>query len=180
MSFTFGYELLKVEDPSLNRNSTELGGMVGITFPQFLLPANLQSSGLVHNPQTRLEASINRQDRRYYDRVLSNVSWGYSWSDGKRSQFSVRPFDVSLVKMNYVSQTFLDKLQNPYLRDSYTTQMMAGISGSYAYGTQGSATSNDYTSFRAGLSTSGNLLSGIKRLIGEEQVDGHYTLFGIR
>ena len=180
MSFTFGYELLKVEDPSLNRNSTELGGMVGITFPQFLLPANLQSSGLVHNPQTRLEASINRQNRRYYDRVLSNVSWGYSWSDGKRSQFSVRPFDVSLVKMNYVSQTFLDKLQNPYLRDSYTTQMMAGISGSYAYGTQGSATSNDYTSFRTGLSTSGNLLSGIKRLIDEEQVDGHYTLFGIR
>ncbi|MBO7299806.1 MAG: BamA/TamA family outer membrane protein [Tidjanibacter sp.] len=180
MSFTFGYELLKVEDPSLNRNSTELGGMIGITFPQFLFPIDLNSSGLVHNPQTRLEASINRQNRRYYDRVLSNISWGYSWGDGKNSLFSVRPFDVSLVKMNYVSQTFLDKLQNPYLRDSYTTQMMAGISGSYAYGTQKSSAPDDYTSLRAGLSTSGNLLSGIKKLIGDEKVDGHYTLFGIR
>ena len=181
MSFTFGYELLKVEDPTLNRNSTELGGMIGVTFPQFLFPIiDLNSSGLVHNPQTRFEASINRQNRRYYDRVLSNISWGYSWGDGKKSQFSVRPFDVSLVKMNYVSQTFLDKLQNPYLRDSYTTQMMAGISGSYTYGSQNATTLDDYTSLRAGFSTSGNLLSGIKNLLGDEKIDGHYTLFGIR
>ncbi len=181
MSFTFGYELLRIEDPSLNRNSTEFGGMVGITFPQFLFPViDLNSSGLIHNPQTRLEFSINSQNRRYYDRVLSNISWGYSWSDGKKSLFSVRPFDVSLVKMNHVSQTFLDKLLNPYLRDSYTTQMMAGISGSYAYGTQNTTNLDDYTSLRVGISTSGNLLSGIKKLIGEEKADGHYTLFGIR
>ena len=180
MSFTFGYEFLKVEDPLLNRNSTELGGMIGITFPQFLFPERLLPAGLVHNPQTRLEASISHQNRRYYDRVLSGISWGYSWSDGKSSLFTVRPFDVSLVKMNYVSQTFLDKLQNPYLRDSYTTQMMAGISGSYAYGTQSAVAPDDYTSLRAGLSTSGNLLSGIKHLTGDKKVDGHYTLFGIR
>lgn len=179
MSFTFGYELLKVDDASLNRNSTELGGMVGITFPQFLSLIDLDPVGRVHNPQTRLEFSINGQNRRYYDRVLSNLSFGYSWGDGKKNLFSVRPFDVSLVKMNYVSQSFLDRLQNPYLRDSYTTQMMAGVSGSYAYGAQNINGQRDYTSFRAGVATSGNLISGVKALLGSEKTDGHYTVFGI-
>ncbi len=179
MSFTFGYELLKVEDPSLNRNSTELGGMIGITFPQFLSPIDLDPAGKVHRPRTRLEFSINGQNRRYYNRVLSNVSFGYSWGDDKKSQFSLRPFDVSLVKMNYVSQSFLDRLQNPYLRDSYTTQMMAGISGSYAYGSQNINGLSDYMTFRAGFATSGNIISGVKKLVGAEKHDGHYTVFGI-
>lgn len=179
MSFTFGYELLKVEDPSLNRNSTELGGMIGVTFPQFLFPVDLDPMGKIHNPQTRLEFSLNRQNRRYYDRMLSNVSFGYSWGDGRQSHFSLRPFDVSLVKMNYVSQTFLDRLQNPYLRDSYTTQMMAGISGAYSYGAQNVTDLDDYTSLRAGFSTSGNLISGAMNLFGASKTNGHYTLFGI-
>ena len=179
MSFTFGYELLRVEDPSLNRNSTEFGGMVGITFPQFVLPFDLDPEGVAHSPQTRLEFSINDQNRRYYNRVLSNVSFGYSWNNGRKSYFTIRPFDVSLVKMNYVSPVFLDKLQNPYLRDSYTTQMMAGVSGSYAYGTTNVTNQSDYTTLRMGLSTSGNVISGVKRLLGASKVDGHYTMFGI-
>lgn len=179
MSFTFGYELLKVEDPSLNRNSTELGGMIGITFPQFLSFVDLDPVGRVHRPQTRLEFSINGQNRRYYDRVLSNISFGYSWGDGRKSQFTLRPFDVSLVKMNYVSQSFLDRLQNPYLRDSYTTQMMAGISGSYTYGSQNIIGLSDYKTLRAGFATSGNLISGVKTLLGADKHDGHYTVFGI-
>lgn len=179
MSFTFGYELLKVDDPSLNRNSTELGGMVGVTFPQFLSPIDLDPTGSVHNPQTRLEFSINGQNRRYYDRVLSNISFGYSWSNGKKSHFSVRPFDVSLVKMNYVSQSFLDRLQNPYLRDSYTTQMMAGVSGTFSFGAQNINGLQDYVNLRAGFSTSGNVISGAKKLLGADKHDGHYTVFGI-
>lgn len=179
MSFTYGYELLKVADPSLNRNSTELGGMVGVTFPQFLFLANIDPRGILHNPQTRLEFTINGQNRRYYDRVLSNVSFGYSWGDGKLSHFSLRPFDVSLVKMNYVSQTFLDKLQNPYLRDSYTTQMMAGISGSYAYGEQNIVDLDRYTTLRVGFSTSGNAISAAKKLFNASKTDGHYLVFGI-
>lgn len=179
LSFTLGYELLKVDDPSLNRNSIELGGMVGITFPQFVLPFRTNHLSGVHSPQTRVEFSINRQNRRYYDRVLSNVSFGYNWMSGAGSYFSLRPFDVSLVKMNYVNPTFLDRLQNPYLRDSYTTQMMAGVSGAYSYGAQNITAQSDYTTFRAGFSTSGNLLSGIMNLVGGEKTDGHYTLFGI-
>lgn len=180
MSFTFGYEFNRATAEHTPRNSTELGGMVGITFPNFLFPVDLDPRGVTFNPQTRLEFSINYQDRRYYDRVLSNVSWGYSWGNGKRSLFVLRPFDVSLVKMNYVSQEFLDRLQNPYLKDSYTTQMMAGISGSYSLGTQNITYQSDYNSLRVGFATSGNLLSGVQNMLGSPTTNGHHTLFGIR
>ncbi len=180
MSLTVGYELRKADSQLSNRNSTELGGMVGITFPQFLFPIDLDPRGVAFNPQTRLEFSINHQDRRYYDRVLSNISFGYSWSRGRQHFFVFRPFDVSMVKMNYVSTEFLDRLQNPYLRDSYTTQMMAGISGSYSLGTQNITYQSDYNTLRVGFATSGNLLAGIQSLAGAPQNDGHYTLFGIR
>jgi outer membrane protein assembly factor BamA len=57
--------------------------------------------------------------------------------------------------------------------------MMAGVSGAYSYGAQNITAQSDYTTFRAGFSTSGNLLSGIMSLVGTEKTDGHYTLFGI-
>lgn len=180
MSFTFGYEFNRATAEHTPRNSTELGGMVGISFPNFLFPIDLDPRGVTFNPQTRLEFSINYQDRRYYDRVLSNVSWGYSWGNGRRSLFVLRPFDVSLVKMNYVSQEFLDRLQNPYLKDSYTTQMMAGISGSYSLGTQNITYQSDYNTLRVGFATSGNLLAGVQNMLGSPTTNGHHTLFGIR
>ncbi len=179
LSFTFGYEFLKVADPTFNRNSVELGGRVGLTFPQFLFPGDLDPAGKVQNAKTRLEFSINDQNRRYYDRVLSNVTFGYTWSYGPKFHYSLRPFDVSLVKMNHVNQSFLDRLQNPYLRDSYTTQMMAGLSGSFHYGEQHITAKRDYVDLRANIGTSGNLISGIKQLLGSTKSDGHYTMFGI-
>lgn len=179
MSVTFGYEFLKVADPSFNRNSVELGARVGITFPQFLFPGDFDPLGRIQDAKTRLEFSINDQNRRYYDRVLSNVTFGYNWSVGPMYHYSLRPFDVSLVKMNHVSQSFLDRLQNPYLKDSYTTQMMAGLSGTFHYGEQNITAKRDYVDLRVNLGTSGNVLSGINGLLGSSKTNGHYTMFGI-
>lgn len=38
--------------------------------------------------------------------------------------------------MSYINQDFFEKLQNLYLRNSYTSQLVAGISGSYTYNNQ--------------------------------------------
>lgn len=179
LSFTFGYEFLKVDDPTLNRNSVELGGRVGITFPTFLFPIDLDPASSLHAPQTRVEFSINDQNRRYYHRVLSNLTFGYNWADRDGNYYSIRPFDISLVKMNYVSQDFLDRLQNPYLKDSYTTQMMAGLSGSFVFGPQNITELRNYHNLRLNFATSGNLLSGINSLFGATKTNDHYTMFGI-
>ena len=57
------------------------------------------------------------------------MTWTYSWSNEKYSSFAVRPVDLNLVDMSYINQDFFEKLQNLYLRNSYTSQLVAGISG---------------------------------------------------
>ena len=175
--FTFAYELLKVKT---SRNSFEVGGSVALNVPRFMAPFPVDRMQRALDPQTRFEASYNTQRRPYYHRSLLSGAFGYSWGGGEHSTYTFRPIDVSLVKMDYVSEEFLNRLQNPYLRNSYTSQMIAGISGAYLYDRQSGSRRNSST-FRLGWETSGNLLNGIDRLVGHRQEgEDFYRFLGIR
>lgn len=179
MSFTLGYEFLKLSDPNAERNSYEIGGRMGFTFPTFIAPFNVDPTGRINSAQTRLEFSINDQNRRYYKRTLSGVTWGYTWNNGRKNSYQLRPIDISIVKVGYVDPDFLERLKNPYLEESYReSQMMAGISASYALTDERSANS-DYRVLRANASTSGNLISAVSSIVNAKKVDGQYELFGI-
>ncbi len=174
--FTFAYEMLKVKT---SRNSFELGGSAALNVPRFLAPVRLDPLGRARDPQTRIELSYNTQRRPYYHRALSGATFGYGWAVGEYNRYEFRPIDLSLVKMNYISDEFLARLQNPYLRNSYTSQMIAGISGSYVYDKQRSVRNSSTVRFN--WETSGNLLYGLDHLLGK-RIDGedYYRLFGIR
>ena len=175
--FTFAYELLKVKT---SRNSFEVGGSVALNVPRFMTPFPIDRLQRAHDPQTRFEASYNTQRRPYYHRSLLSGAFGYSWGGGEYSTYTLRPLDISLVKMNYVSEEFLNRLQNPYLRNSYTSQMIAGISGAYLYDRQ-SGSRRSSSTFRLGWETSGNLLYGIDRMVGHRaEGEDFYRAFGIR
>lgn len=187
VSVTFGYEFLKAEKTNNNSNTYEIGGQVALSFPQFLLFDNLfNRTGKLYNPLTRFEVSISNQNKHYYKRVLSGITMSYSWGNNRKSMFSVRPFDVNLIKVNDVDEGFLDRLQNPYLKDSYTTQMLAGISGSFLYNNQNTNGSGNSTVLRINAESKGNLISGVLKLFDEskrfnEATDSyHYDIFGIR
>ena len=113
-------------------------------------------------PRTRLELSFNYQDRPYYRRTLTSMTWTYSWSNEKYSSFAVRPVDLNLVDMSYINQDFFEKLQNLYLRNSYTSQLVAGISGSYTYNNQLKNPGRNATLVRFNWETAGNLIGGLK------------------
>ena len=136
IAFSIGHEFMKSRD-SGKRNAKEFGVTAGLAFPRFLLPffSSRYRPSLV-TPRTRLELSFNYQDRPYYRRTLTSMTWTYSWSNEKYSSFAVRPVDLNLVDMSYINQDFFEKLQNLYLRNSYTSQLVAGISGSYTYNNQ--------------------------------------------
>ncbi|MBO5903577.1 MAG: BamA/TamA family outer membrane protein [Tidjanibacter sp.] len=175
--FTFAYEMLKVKT---SRNSFEVGGSVALNVPRFMTPFPIDRIQRTLDPQTRFEASYNTQRRPYYHRSLLSGAFGYSWGGGEYSTYTLRPIDISLVKMNYVSEDFLNRLQNPYLRNSYTSQMIAGMSGAYLYDRQ-SGSRRSSSTFRLGWETSGNLLNGLEHIVGhKEENEDFYRLFGIR
>jgi outer membrane protein assembly factor BamA len=181
MSFSVGHEFMKSRD-SGKRNAQEFGVSAGLLFPRFVFPflrSRYRPSLL--NPRTRFELSFNYQDRPYYRRTLSSVTWTYSWSNAKYSSFTLRPIDVNIIDMSYIDESFFDKLQNLYLRNSYTSQLAAGISGSYTYNNQVKHSGRNATLVRVNWETAGNLIGGLEHLFSSCATgQNYYEIFGIR
>ncbi len=178
ISGTGTYELMRTGKV---KGSWELGATTSITFPRFLLPLYIERYPRITNPRSKLEFSINSQRRPYYRRTISGMSFGYSWGSGGVNSYTVRPIEVSLVKMGYIDQEFWDNLQNPYLQNSYSSQLLAGIGGTYVYNNQLKNIYGNATTVRINWETTGNLFSALTHwLSSEREGEDYYRIFGIR
>ncbi|MFR2525864.1 BamA/TamA family outer membrane protein [uncultured Alistipes sp.] len=180
IAFTVGYEYMKTPHAD-KRNAKEFGVTAGLTFPRFLLPVRTRTFRSVVQPRTRLELSINFQDRPFYRRTLSSASWGYTWNDNRYSTYTVRPIDINVIDMGYIDQAFFDNLENQYLRQSYTTKFIGGLSVSYVFNNQRKHLGGNATVIRFNAETAGNLIDGLEHLFSEPVAGkNYYHIFGIR
>lgn len=169
-----GYEFLRkgqtMEDGKTRNNSFEVGASVSFSFPKLITPFPVNRYNRAFAPRTKIELSFSIQDREYYHRTLSGISWGYQWGDRKRSTFILRPMDINIIKLQRLDSKFYNGLNNPYLKQSYRSQVIAGLSGSYVYSTQQRGAQNGYLNMRFNYETNGNLLSGIYATLGAKKV----------
>lgn len=180
ISFTAGYEFMKAPDARKKR-ATEIGGSIGLTLPRFLLPWRTRRFRSVNQPRTKLEFSLNMQDRTYYRRTLSSASLTYMWTNSRYSSFSLRPIDINIVDVGYLDPTFLEDTQNQYLINSYKTQLIAGLGFTYTYNNQLRNPGGNATGIRFSIETSGNLIDGLAHLFSHPSREGDfYTVFAIR
>lgn len=178
-----GYEFMRTKG---KKSSFELGGSVAMSFPRFIAPFRIDRYNMSVNPRTRFELSVNTQRRPMYHRTVTGANWGYTWSNRRRSTYSLRPVDVNVVDLSYIDQSFFDGLNNPYLKNSFESQLIAGISGSYAWNTQVSASdiNSDSKYFRLNWETAGNLIGILSDVFNadkyEEDGKEYYKIFGKR
>mgnify|MGYP002580722966 CR=1 FL=1 len=176
-----GYEFTRVKT---KRNSFELGVTTSFSFPRLITPLRVNRYNRAVDPRTKVEVSYSVQRRPYYHRALASAVWGYSWGKGRNSSFVLRPADISVVKLRQVDSAFLNSLKNPYLRNSYTSQLIAGLSGSYIFNNQSRRVDRSSLMMRFNFETNGNLIDGLSRLFGSKErlADGepYHRLFGIR
>ncbi len=185
VSLTTGYEIRHGEG---DRSSYEIGSTVGLSFPTLLTPFNVDKYNKLNNPTTRVAISFSSQRRQNYERTISGLSWGYSWDNGKNSMYTLRPIDLSLVKMGHIDSLFinnLDTIGNTYLKNSYESQFIAGISASYTYNNQKLNSNANSIIFKLNLETSGNLANGLTNLFNSKTYDGEtgrnfHKILGIR
>lgn len=175
-SLTAGFEFLKGSDRKL---SYELGTSVSLSFPRFVFWI-VERNEKLKNPLSTLTLSANWQDRVYYSRALFGLKWGYSWGIRRFENLTLRPFDVSLVRLLHMNTVFSEQLNNPYLAASYADQLIAGISVSYVYNNQPRDLDAGAMVLRVNAETTGNTLSGLVRIFGKPVAEGHYTALGIR
>ena len=175
-----GYEFTRVKT---KRNSFELGVTTSFSFPRLITPLRVNRYNRAVDPRTKVEVSYSVQRRPYYHRALASAVWGYSWGKGRNSSFVLRPADISVVKLRQVDSAFLNSLKNPYLRNSYTSQLIAGLSGSYIFNNQSRRVDRSSLMMRFNFETNGNLIDGLSRLFGSKErlADGepYHRLFGI-
>ena len=179
-SVTFGYEYMTAHDAK-RRHATEVGISAGLWFPRFL-PFRISSLSPVNRPRTKLELSYNFQNRPYYRRNLSSLSWTYSWKIKRSSSWTLRPIDINLVDVGFLDEKYANSLQNEYLKNSYRSQLICGLSASYSFNSRMRNPLNDnFTAVRVNLESAGNLVDGLEHLFSHPvQGADYYSIFGIR
>lgn len=178
-SVTFGYEYMKAPHAT-KRRANELGFAVGLSFPRFVAPFRISTRN-INMPRTKVEFSYNYQDRPYYRRNLSRLNWTYSWrSLNGRYNYQLRPIDLNWINVKYIDEAFFNSLQNEYLRQSYRTQAIVGLSASYSYNNQNKHIGGNATLMRINFESAGNLLNLFEKALSQKTAEGYYEILGVR
>lgn len=156
ISLSGGYEFNRDENAS--QNSYEIGVSASLTFPRFFTPFPIDRAGKLFRPQTKVEIHTNLQRKSKYGRTITGANFGYSWGNGRHSTYTFRPIDLNVVKVNYLDNDFLCKINNTYLRESYKSQLVSAISGSFLYSNPNFDSKGYSLTIRANAETAGNLV----------------------
>lgn len=180
ISTRFGFEFMRARDVE-KRIAKEFGVTAGLSFPRFLAPISISPGVNMAKPRTRLELAFDYQNRPYYSRNIFTARMAYSWQQGSRSSLIFRPVDINWISVQSIDETFLNDMDNQYLKSSFESQINAGMSLSWVYNTQRSDFDQNVTIIRTNLESVGNLLQGISTLASGRLLEGEYhTLFGVR
>jgi len=169
------------------KNSYELGLTASITAPRFWASISADKAAYFNKPSSKVSVSFSTQRRPDYSRVVIGGSFGYSWRVGNLSSVTINPVDLYLVSVPRIDSTFLASIENPYLRNSYTNQLLPGGSVSYVYNNNPNI-NHDNFSIKLSADYSGNSMRLISKLFLQEQhetleggeTDDYYKILGIR
>ena len=180
VSTRFGFEWMRARDVA-KRSAQEIGVTAGLSFPRFLVPFRLTSGPNIAKQRTRLELAFDYQNRPYYSRDIFTARWAYSWQQGSRASWVLRPIDINWINVQSIDDRFLNDMDNKYLRTSFESQLNAGLSLSWIYNTQRSDFDQNVTIIRANLESVGNTLQLLTTAFGDKsEHENYHKIFGVR
>ncbi|PSR57074.1 hypothetical protein AHMF7605_28140 [Adhaeribacter arboris] len=106
----------------------DLGGNIGLTFPQFLVPFKVNKQFSRFNPRSRLNVAYTYVDRREYIRTNLETTFDYIWQPSPTLQYVFTPVDISLIKTPRLSPDFDSLLnRNTTYGQSFTNAVVPSI-----------------------------------------------------
>jgi outer membrane protein assembly factor BamA len=145
--------------PNSNVHSTELGISTSLSVPNFLLAPDswFQSKTI---PRTEIITAYSYQKRPEYTRNIISASYGYTWTAYGKWFFKANLIQANIVKLYNLDSTFYNKLNDPFLRNSYKDHFDLGVGGNVYFTTDASTNpAHSFFYFRYALDLSGNLIS---------------------
>lgn len=121
-----------------NLYTYSLQPQVGLTFPRFLVPFEVNRSTMIYAPKTTFLLSshyVKRLD--YFDMYHLQFSYGFAWKENIRKEHVIKPINLSYASVRNQSDQFVELLEgNPFLKKSYEEQFIAGMNYSFTYNEQ--------------------------------------------
>lgn len=163
-----------------NNYTTEIGGDVTVSIPQFLLPIfKAERFSKKYSPKTNISAGYNFQDRLEYRRSIANLSYGYNWDGNRYLKHYFGLIELNAVSLPYAKPSFKNYIDSTYLKSSYDDHIVSVTNYTLIFNNQDIKKSRDFYFFRMNSELSGNLLSAYSELTNANKLDGRYQLFGI-
>lgn len=151
-------------DSAATFNSFESGIETKITLPKFLAPLKTKNFFRYSTPQTLMNLSYNYQRRPDYTRTIIRASLGYQWKTSDYTTHRINLIDLNMVKMFAYDSAFVARIENLYIKSSYTDHSIAAWNYSFTRNTQNIQKQSNYSYVRASFETAGTLLYGVSKL----------------
>jgi len=142
-----------------NTRSTEFGVSTSLSIPHFVGLSNSLFKGNTL-PRTAFSLSYSYQERPEYTRNIISSTIGYTWNVHRRYFYTLNPIQLNIVNLSKVRQSFLDGLDNPFLKNSYQNHFDLGLGFTFYYTSNPNGeNSKSYLYLRTQTDVAGNVMS---------------------
>lgn len=135
-----------------------------LDMPIFLLPF---SSGIVWqrtHPHTLFTIGGSYQYRYWFERILANTSFGYTWSHDRTTRHQVLPIELTFVRLLNIDDDFASRLASVNdlrMKYQYSSHFIMDARYDYTYSNQQYGTRRDFSFLHFSIESAGNLLRAL-------------------
>ncbi|MDA3881592.1 MAG: BamA/TamA family outer membrane protein [Prolixibacteraceae bacterium] len=151
-------------------NTIEYGGSMRLRLPGFLFPINEQKLKLHSIPFTSISLAYNYQRRPDYTRTVVNARLGYQWRSSIQKSHSFNLLDLNAVRIFSLNESFINSIEDLYIKSSYTDHIIYASNYSFVYNTQSRGGSANYKYFKVDIEAAGNFLFGLSNVLNRSLV----------
>lgn len=147
-----------------NFSAFEAGLDASLDMPVLLLPFTSQLAWQRVRPHTLLNLGGSYQYRYYFERVLANTAFGYTWSHSRRASHQLLPIELTYVRMLSLDEAFAARLRSVSdlrMKYQYSSHFILGARYDYTYSNQEYGKRLNFSNLHITAESAGNLLAGL-------------------
>lgn len=159
-------------------NTREFGIESSLTVPKFLNFIRGKQFFTFQIPETKLTIGFNFQSRPDYTRSITNFKFGYNWKTSNYQFHTLNLVDLNYVNIYNPDSTFLNSIQDLYIKSSFTDHLILASNYTWMFNTQDVNKREDYTYYKVGLESAGSLLWLYSGIINKSKTESIDTITG--
>ena len=161
----------------------EAGLDMSLDMPVLLLPFTSQLAWQRVKPHTLVSIGGSYQYRYYFERILANTSFGYTWSHSLRASNQLLPIELTFVRMLHIDPDFTARLNaanDLRLKYKYSSHFIMDARYDYTYTNQQYGTRRNFNALHFSVESAGNALSLVGQLASvPTDSNGVVEMFGV-